>query len=393
MIDIFNRTRNPQKFYLIFILTDKCNLTCSYCYEHVRAGIISDKEHIKHVIKEYLNSKLPDGCESCEITFFGGEPFLCSDIIKEVCEWTWAQQWNNSYLFYANTNGTLLTQELKDWLYTNRDKIWLGLSLDGKPETQNRNRSNSNNKIDLQFFLSTWPNQSVKMTIDPHYHLTFADDIIYLHKLGFRISGSDFAEGISIDWDTIKLDIIREMDKLLYYYSTNDVVPAPIMNMWVEDCAAIKRTQLDKKWCGCGTTMVAYSVDGNPYPCTYFTPLTFPKEKVEIIKKIDFDNLILEFDGDCNDCYIKPMCLTCYGANLEMNGSPSIRDKSKCFFMKIRALYSARLLVNRFLLRKEYYLEKYPSQSLMLTEAALEIHKRYSFILDDLGNQNIPDPN
>ena len=52
------------------------------------------------------------------------------------------------------------------------------------------------------------------------------------------------------------------MDKLLHYYSANDVVPAPIMNMWIEDCAAIKSKQIDKKWCGCGTTMVAYGVDG-----------------------------------------------------------------------------------------------------------------------------------
>ena len=52
------------------------------------------------------------------------------------------------------------------------------------------------------------------------------------------------------------------MDKLLHYYSANDVVPALIMNMWIEDCAAIKSRQIDKKWCGCGTTMVAYGVDG-----------------------------------------------------------------------------------------------------------------------------------
>lgn len=389
MIDIFNRERYPKKFYLVFILTDKCNLACSYCYEHVRVGVVANKELIKKVIKTYLNHKLPAECESYEITFFGGEPFLCSDIIKEVCEWTWSQQWNNPYLFYANTNGTLLTQELKDWLYANRDRIWIGLSLDGTPETQNTNRNNSNSKIDIPFFLTTWPNQSVKMTIDPRNNLTFADDIIYLHKLGFRISGSDFAEGIPINWESIKLDIIREMDKLLHYYSANDVVPAPIMNMWIEDCAAIKSKQIDKKWCGCGTTMVAYGVDGKPYPCTYFTPLTFPKKIFERIKEIDFENLIFESDSDCEDCYIKPLCLTCYGANFEMNGSPVMRDKSKCFFMKLRALYSAKLLVNRFLLRKEFYLKNYPSQSLMLTEASLEIYKRYSSILNNDTNQSI----
>lgn len=381
MVDIFNRSRNPKKFYLVFILTDKCNLKCSYCYEHIRVGGVANKEQIKNTINLYLNNPLPDGCDECEITFFGGEPFICSDIIQDVCEWTWKQSWRNRYLFYANTNGTLLTPQLKDWLYINREKIWLGLSLDGKPETQNRNRCNSYDNIDLSFFLSTWPQQSVKMTIDPRHPLTFAEDIIHLHELGFRISGTDFAEGIPIDWEKLKADIIKEMDKLLEYYSSTDIVPAPIMDMWIDDCAAI-REPIDKKWCGCGTTMAAYGVDGVRYPCTYFSPLTFSKKKLEQISRINFNTLLLSPDCDCKDCYIRPLCLTCYGANFEMNGSPSIRDKSKCLFMKLRALYSAKLLTCRLLRRVDYYKKNYPTQTLMLTEAAMHIHKEYSCLLE-----------
>lgn len=380
MLDIFNRKNNPRKFYLVFILTDRCNLACTYCYEHVRSGYKANKEVIKNIINKHLSEPLPEGCEECEITFFGGEPFLCSDIIKDVCEWTWSRSWKNRYLFYANTNGTLLTTELKDWLYANREKIWLGLSLDGKPETHNRNRCNSYSKIDLSFFLSTWPQQSVKMTIDPRNPLTFAEDIIYLHELGFRISGTDFAEGLHIDWDNMKSDIIREMDKLFEFYSASDIVPAPIMDMWIDNCAAI-REPLDKKWCGCGTTMAAYGVDGKRYPCTYFTPLTFPKEKLELVKKIDFNNLVLESDSECKECYIKSLCLTCYGANFEMNGSPSIRDKSKCVIMKLRALYSAKLQISRLLEHIDYYKDNYPSQTLMLSESALKIHSLYSYLL------------
>lgn len=69
MFDIFKRRKNPRKFYLVFILTDRCNLACSYCYEHVRIGNVANKEHVKSVIKEHLNNPLPKGCEECEITF------------------------------------------------------------------------------------------------------------------------------------------------------------------------------------------------------------------------------------------------------------------------------------------------------------------------------------
>ena len=376
-LDIFARIKRPKRFHLIFVLTHKCNLNCAYCFENNRKGTNADEEFIKKTISEYLDNPLNG---ECEITFFGGEPLLCADVIKNVCEWTWSKKWQNGYVFFANTNGTMLTEEMKEWFKLNHSKIWLGLSLDGMESTQNKNRSGSFRKIDMPFFLKTWPEQSVKMTIDPRQPLSFADDIMFLHSLGFLINGTDFAEGFPIDWESMKKDVAKEMDKLLNYYLVTDIAPAPIMDMRVDDCAADNRIE-PKKWCGAGTKMVAYDTDGRAYPCTYFSPLTFPNEKFDEIKSIDFFNLELTTDGECCGCYIKPLCLTCYGANFAINGSPSIRDKSKCTFTKMRALYSSKLQVERFFKRESYYIEKYPAQSLMLMEAAMKINELYREIL------------
>ncbi len=377
MYDIFARFKRPQRFHLIFVLTHRCNLCCAYCFESNRNDKNADEEFIKKTIGEYLNN-LSIG--ECEITFFGGEPLLCADIIKNVCEWTWSQKWQNDYVFFANTNGTMLTEKMKEWFKLNKSKIWLGLSLDGTEYTQDRNRSNSFKKIDIPFFLETWPDQSVKMTIDPRQSLSFSDDIIFLHSLGFQINGTDFAEGFPVYWDDVKKDVVRELDKLLAYYLVTDIAPAPIMDMFVEDCAADNKIE-QKKWCGAGTKMIAYDTDGRAYPCTYFSPLTFSDEKINKIKTIDFFNLKLSNDGECDSCYIRPLCLTCYGANYAINGSPCIRDKSKCTFTKIRALYSSKLLVERFFKREAYYIDKYPAQSLMLMEAATKINELYKDIL------------
>jgi len=376
-IDIFDRYKYPKRYNLLFILTRKCNLNCAYCFEHNRKGEDADEEFIKKTIGEYLDNP---SIGECEITFFGGEPLLCANIIKNVCEWTWSRKWQNDYLFYANTNGTMLSEEMKEWFKLHHSKIWLGLSLDGKQSTQDRNRSNSFTKIDIPFFLNTWPEQSVKMTIDPRQPLSFGEDIMFIHSLGFRINGTDFAEGFTVDLDRMKKDFIKEMDKLLNFYLINDFPPAPIIGLWVGDCVADNRAE-PKKWCGVGTRMVAYDTDGKPYPCTYFSPLTFPNEKFKEINSIDFSEIQLIHDGECQDCFIRPLCLTCYGANYAMNGSPSKRDKSRCTFTKIRALYSAKLLVERFFKRESYYLEKYPVQSLMLMESAMKINELYSDIL------------
>ena len=379
MFDIFAHSNQSNRFHLLFILTRKCNLNCSYCFENNRQGVDINEEFIKKTIGEYLNNPV---IGECEITFFGGEPLLCSDIIKNVCEWTWSKKWSNNYVFFANTNGTVLTENMKEWFKLHHSKIWLGLSLDGTESTQNKNRSNSFRKIDISFFLKTWPEQSIKMTIDPRQTLTFADDIIFIHRFGFKINGTDFAEGFPIDWKSLKKDVIREMDKLLNYYLPIDIAPAPIMGMRIDECAAENITE-PRRWCGAGTKMVAYDTDGKSYPCTYFSPITFPKEKFNEINAMNFSKIQLLNDGECQNCYIKPLCLTCYGANYAINGSPSKRDKSRCTFTKIRALYSSKLLVENFFMREDYYIEKYPVQSLMLMEAAYKINELYRGVLTD----------
>jgi len=377
MLDIFARSERPERYYLIFLLTHRCNLNCSYCYEYNRKGTDAREEFIKETISKYLDSPLT--CDY-EITFFGGEPLLRTDIIKNVCEWAWSKKWKNNYIFYANTNGTEFTEVTKKWFSLNHKKIWLGLSLDGTKITHDRNRSGSFDKIDLSFFQKNWPKQSVKMTIDPRHPLTLAEDIIFIHNLGFPINGADFAEGFPVDWESMKNDIVIEMDKLLDYYLTVDIAPAPIIDMRVEECATSNKIEY-KKWCGAGTNMVAYDTDGRSYPCTYFTPLTFPAENFNEIQSIDFHNINLIDDAECRDCYIKSMCLTCYGANYELNHNPGVRDKSKCKFVKLRALYSSKLLVERFLRRENYYIERYPERSLMLIEATMRINELYKDIL------------
>ena len=58
-------------------------------------------------------------------------------------------------------------KEIQDWLYENRDKIVLKLSLDGNRKSHNLNRSNSFELIDTSFFVKTWSNVRVNMVITP----------------------------------------------------------------------------------------------------------------------------------------------------------------------------------------------------------------------------------
>lgn len=299
----------------------------------------------KTIISEYLDSELYD---EVEIDFFGGEPFLEFKLIKEVCEWVWSRKWKNKYIFFATTNGVLVHGEIKEWLRKYKKRFWVSVSLDGTRESHNINRNNSFDKIDFSFFKECWPEQTVKMTISKETVNNIFDNIKFIHSLGFNITGTNFAEGI--DWEDSKYKEIvsRELEKLCKFYIDNPQInPVPLINMPIHKCEETKRKV---KWCGCGEFMAAYETDGSKCPCTFMTPMTFGKDILDKIKNKDFKNHESFTDDKCySECYLDPVCNSCYGANLLSNGEFNIRDKSKCELMKIRAVYSAALRANKIM--------------------------------------------
>ncbi len=55
------------------------------------------------------------------------------------------------YICFATTNGTLIKDEIKEWIEQNSERFWLGLSVDGTKAMHNLNRSNSYDQIDTNF--------------------------------------------------------------------------------------------------------------------------------------------------------------------------------------------------------------------------------------------------
>ena len=334
-----------KKFHLSLILTNHCNLSCIYCYENNKTKKRLDVNTCKDIIAKYLNT--PD-YDEVEIDFFGGEPFLEFKTIKEVCEWVWANKWKNKYVFFATTNGVLIQGKIKEWLRKYKNRFWVSLSLDGYRDSHNTNRSNSFDKIDIQFFKDCWPTQTVKMTISKETVGNIYENITYIHSLGFNIAGTNFAEGI--DWEDgkyVKI-VTQELEKLTQFYINHpEISPVPLINMAIHKCEDNKQ---HIKWCGCGEHMAAYETDGSKCPCTFLTPMTFDKTTIEKIRGIDFSKQELFTDEECfNKCYLNPVCTSCYGANLLSNGQINVRDKSKCELMKVRAVFSAALRLHMIL--------------------------------------------
>ena len=191
---------SKPRFSPSLCLTHNCNLDCVYCYQKHDANCRMSFDTARKCI-DWIFKNIPEGMSGVEIGFIGGEPLLEFPLIMKIYEYTHSIATNTDFIFYATTNGTVLTDEMKDWFSSHRDSIVLGLSLDGLPETHNANRSNSYSKIDFRFFADTWPYQGVKMTLSEKSLENLADNIIHAHELGFtEVGGVNLIEG-TFNWE------------------------------------------------------------------------------------------------------------------------------------------------------------------------------------------------
>lgn len=315
-------------------LTQSCNLSCIYCYESHKSQATMQFETAKRILdKELL--QIREG-ETLEIDLFGGEPFLEFNLMRRIVSYVCNEFPTKNVVFFIITNGTLLTDEIKDWLENNIDCVICGLSIDGTPEMQNANRCNSFDMIDLDFFAKTYPKQTVKMTISNQTLPNLAEGVLFLQSKGFEVT-CNLAYGI--DWSNKQYCQIleHELMKLIDFYVNHPATPiCSMLDMGIERVASLSSDV--GRYCGAGIDMVAYDVDGIAYPCQMFMPLSAGKEKADESHSIHFyDDCIPPemVDKKCKDCIIRSLCPTCYGSNYISTGNIYLHDDSTCILMKI----------------------------------------------------------
>ena len=341
-------------------ITHDCNLQCVYCYQRHDKGNKMSFETAMKCINWIFDNK-PEKMDEIEISFIGGEPLLEFDQMKEVFEYTHQMDPKVKFLFFATTNGTLLTEEMKQWFSKYKKYFYLGLSLDGTRETHIHNRSNSFDDIDIKFFQDTWKDQNVKMTLSEYSLNNLAENIKFIQSLGFNITGANLAEG-DFDWENdeyIKI-LIPQLKELVDFYLKNDnIALCPIFDKRLDLCQA--KEKFRKKWCGIGEGTIFFDTDGSMYPCSYVTPMTFSDDELNNIQKTDFLNHENFIDEDCfENCYIYPICGVCHASNYLENKTFKERNKKRCKIQKLIALfiaeYKSKWLLNNPDMIKRYEL-------------------------------------
>jgi uncharacterized protein len=144
IIESYLNTRMNQ---LTLQVTQQCNLRCGYCaysgiYDNNRTH--SNKRMSFDTAKKAIDFFLERNSALADITigFYGGEPLLEFELIKQCVEYAKSQVEGKRISFNITTNGTLLSSDIVDYLADNEFK--LSVSLDGSKDEHDVNRRFAN---------------------------------------------------------------------------------------------------------------------------------------------------------------------------------------------------------------------------------------------------------
>ncbi len=117
--------------------TMACNFRCPYCYEKGKEYVTMREETVEKM-KEYIRN-LKEEYKYIHISWYGGEPLLAFDIIKELMEEVYKNFSRKYVSSNAITNGYLLNEQIAlDMKKLNISSIQV--TIDGPPEIHNERR-------------------------------------------------------------------------------------------------------------------------------------------------------------------------------------------------------------------------------------------------------------
>ena len=298
-------------------ITTGCNMYCKYCYSPPEKRFDMSKEVAFQSI-DYIATSCPP---NTGIIFFGGEPLLKKDLIKETIEY--AEKKSNYFHYKVTTNGLLLDEDFLK--YANSANLQVSISIDGNEQAHNTFRRFQDGqptfeivKEKIGLLLKYQPYSKVLMTVTPETVCYYSDSVEYLVKCGFKyIIVSLNYKG---NWtDNLLKELKRQYNKIAKLYEKLIMEEKKVYFSPFEMKLAshIRQNNFECYQCHLGIEQIAIAHDGKIYPCIQFVKNGISNTSYSIgtvINGIDTDRQKQMYadskktDINCVECDYNPRC-------------------------------------------------------------------------------------
>ena len=317
------------------LLTNDCNLACSYCFESNKGKDYMPKEMALDILKATYNPVDPM-VGIFTLNMFGGEPLMNWEAFKAVCDYVLEN--NLKIRITATTNLTLLTDEMID--YIDELSIPILVSVDGIKEVHDKHRCNSFDKVienmkklidrDLGYLIEA------RMTVAPDTAKYMYESVKMLVDLG--INNIANVPASDLDWDAQSIQDYKDnYEKILDMYIDilNDETNKRNISLYKVDQAlnlALEPIKEDTSMCNIGNPRwVIVDWKGDIWPCPDY-PTT---DNVDLIAgkignfytgvdktKVDPKPMVATYELErCNGCKAISICKSgCPYENYTKNG-------------------------------------------------------------------------
>lgn len=297
----------------------RCNMSCDYCFVKKNGSVMT--ETTKKDILIFIDKMLKTGIKVIKVTWFGGEPLLEYEIIRDLssrmidlCAYHGAK-----YQSFLITNGTLINEAIVD-SFEELGIIGLQITMDGAEYTHNKYRvlNNGLKSFDLilrnlMLFRKVKPNIRVNITrnnsggietllqdLFPYKQYINAIDILPL----FKVDGmsKEQMECLYSDKDFAMVEI--ELLKLVYKYGfkTNGSLmynligsPSEIPYYFAVDPQG--RVYKDEYLLGDDEGAIGHIKDLNPYS------MSLNEKYLDYVLSGPLEN------KECLGCKVLPLCM------------------------------------------------------------------------------------
>lgn len=322
-----------------------CNLNCSYCFAsqgkyHGERAVMSFE-----VGKQALDFLIANSGtrRNLEVDFFGGEPLMNWDVVKELVAYARTQEkiHNKNFRFTLTTNGMLIDDEVIE--FANKEMSNVVLSLDGRKEIHDLTRvdyagNGSYDRIVPKFkkLVDARGGKGYYMRgTFTHANPDFTKDVFHMADLGFTELSMEPVVGTPDDPAILTpedIEIVKEQYEILakemikrekegrgftFYHYMIDLTGGPCVYKRISGC-------------GSGTEYMAVTPWGDLYPCHQFVGEEEYKLG-DVWNGVTNNQVRSEFRScnaysreECKDCWAKLYCSGGCAANA-YHASGSIR--------------------------------------------------------------------